>query len=112
MVIKLYKSEGTWCFDYHCQKYIIEDSDNIISKLSEFFNFSVIYLTVEFHICSCLGYFVKNGDNFYVSGAITKLLNFLKVRNISGGIGRKIRMYECPFGDKIFFITKINKIIS
>lgn len=112
MVIKLYKAEEKWYFDYHCQKYIIEDPDNALSKLSDFFNFSTIYLTVEFHICHCLVYFVRNGCNFYISGPITKLLDLLNVKHISGGIGRKIRMRESPSEHQIFFITKINKIIS
>jgi hypothetical protein len=111
MVIKLYKAEEKWCFDYHCKKYIIEDPDDALGKLSEFFNFSVIYLTVEFHICKSLGYLIKNGYNFYFSGPINILLSLLKVRNISGGFGKKIRMYEYPFGCRTFFITKINKIL-
>lgn len=111
MIIKVYKSEEKWYFDYHCQKYIIEDPDKVLSTLSEFFNFSTMYLTVKFYICHGLGYFVKNGNNFYISGFITTLLDLLKIKNISGGIDRKIRIYEPPFDIESFFITKINKIL-
>jgi len=78
MIIKLYKSNNKWYFDYKQERHLVQDLDDILNAITKLMNRSYFYVRFGYRDKEVFGYINYWSDSqIHLSGY--NLYNFLNI---------------------------------